>query len=70
MKKTTKRLLRELTEIILCTILATSGGYALNRHIRNVVKKTIEDIRRTEWVQAAREISPLSETLGDNEPKR
>lgn len=60
------RLLVELFDIILCIIVAMVLGLSLNHRVKTVAIKTIEDIHRTEWVKAAREIEPSQENpLGD-----
>lgn len=57
MKKTaSKRLLREVKNITILAVIAAVLGYLAYRHISDVARRTAEDVIRTEWIKAAKQV--------------
>ena len=67
--KTNKRLLREITETILISAIAAVLALSINTRIRQVVNRTVDDSRHTEWVKAARQVASEVTLGGDGNNK-
>ena len=67
--KTNKRLLRELLDLLLCVAIAALLALSINSRIRQVVNRTVDDLRHTEWVKAARQVASEVTLGGDGNNK-
>ena len=57
MNKYSKWILKEFLNLLLCVAIAIIAGLAINTHFKRVIERTGEDIQRTDWVMAAKEVA-------------